>query len=67
MNTQERIDLIHALMVASNSFHETLKKHGYTVSYGLDNTKNGSILKLGTTAHNNWPLGVLTISWELKK
>lgn len=65
--SKERVDLIHALMAASNAFHDTLKEHGYYVSYGLDNSKTGSIKKLDIPAHRNWSLGDLTIVWKIKE
>lgn len=67
LSNEERVNLIHALMAASNAFHDTLKEHGYSVSYGLDNTKTGCIKKLDVPPHENWSLGDVTISWNLKK
>ena len=67
MSTEERLSLIRALIAASNAFHDTLKENGYSVSYGLDNTKRGSIRKIDVPLHESWSLSELTISWELKK
>lgn len=66
MDKTERIELLRALTAASNAFHDTLKAHGYTVSYGLDNSKTGSIRKVDVPAHMSWSLGDLKISWKLK-
>ena len=67
MDREERVKLIHALMSASNAFHKELEKQGYQVSYGLDNSKTGSIIKTDVSAHENWSLGDLTISWNINK
>lgn len=67
MNGEERIDLIHALMAASNAFHNTLRESGYEVSYGLDGTKIGSIHKRGVPDARNWALGELIIAWQLEE
>lgn len=67
VGSKERVDLIHALMAASNAFYDTLKKHGYYVSYGLDNSKIGSIKKFDVSVHRNWSLGDLTIVWKIKE
>ncbi len=65
MNKEERINLINALIEASNSFHNTLKELGYVVSYGLDNSKTGSIRRIGVSERNNWSLGNLSIIWKI--
>ena len=66
MNKEERIELLRALTAASNAFYDTLKAHGYTVSYGLDNSKIGSIRKVDVPAHMSWSLGDLSITWKIK-
>lgn len=67
MDREERVKLIRALMAASNAFHKELEKHGYRVSYGLYNSKTGSIIKTDAPMHENWSLGDLTISWNMSK
>lgn len=62
----ERISLLRALAEASNAFHDTLKKRGYSVSYGaLDCFRTGSIRKLDVPPYNSHHLGDLTIVWNL--
>lgn len=65
MTHEEKMHLLHALMAASNAFHKSLRESGYHVSYGMD--KTGSIYKDGVPLPHRWPLGELTIKWELKK
>ena len=67
MSNDERNELVHALAAASNAFHRVLKEHGYEVSYGLDNTNTGIIMKSDVPAYENNDLGKLTILWNLKK
>lgn len=67
MDREERVKLIHALVSASNAFHKELEKQGYRVSYGLDNSKTGIIIKTDAPTHENWSLGDLTISWNINK
>lgn len=66
MSNEERINLIRALVAASNAFHDVMREHGFAISYGLDNTKTGSIKKLDVPAHESWSLGNLTIAWDIK-
>lgn len=67
MKNEERISLIRALTAASNAFHDTLKKHGYGVSYGAsDCFQTGSIRKLDAPPYNSRHLGDLTIVWKIK-
>lgn len=66
MDKKERVELIHALMAASNAFYKTLKERGYYVSYGLGEPRIGSIRKLSVPAYDNWSLGDLSIVWKLK-
>ena len=67
MSSNERNELLHALVAASNAFHRVLKEHGYEVSYGLDNTKTGIIMKSDVPVYENSNLGKLTILWTLDK
>lgn len=67
MSSNERNELVHALAAASNAFHRVLKEHGYEVSYGLDNTNTGIIMKSDVPVYENNDLGKLTILWNLKR
>ena len=67
MSSNERNELLHALVAASNAFHRVLKEHGYEVSYGLDNTNTGIIMKSDVPVYENSNLGKLTILWTLNK
>lgn len=67
MSSNERNELLHALVAASNAFHRVLKEHGYEVSYGLDNTNTGIIMKSDVPVYENNDLGKLTILWNLKR
>lgn len=67
MSSNERNELLHALVAASNTFHRVLKEHGYRVSYGLDNTNTGIIMKSDVPVYENNDLGKLTILWMLNK
>ena len=66
MEKEERIALLHALMKADNAFHASLRESGYTVSYGLDDTRTGSVHKVSRNPTDTWPLADLTIKWKLR-
>lgn len=67
MEKTERIELIHALMYASNAFHDALKERGFYVSYGLGDDPTGSIRRANVPVPKDVHLGDLTIQWKLKK
>lgn len=66
MDNLERIDILRALVKASNAFHQSMKESGYYISYPIGE-KTGEILKTEKAFCNNCPLGTLTLRWELKK
>lgn len=67
ISNEEKINLIHSLMAASNAFHDKLKECGYYISYGLDGTKTGKIKRVDVPPNENWSLGDLSIIWKIKK
>ena len=66
MNNQEKHNLVRALMAASNAFHASLRESGYHVSYGLNDSRTGFIINDNSDDIVKWPVGQLTIKWELK-
>lgn len=63
----KRIELLRALMAASNAFHQELEKRGLHLSYSLNDTNKGSIFLNDAHPADNWPLGEVTIRWKLNK
>lgn len=63
----KRIELLRALMAASNAFHQELEKRGLHLSYSLNDTNTGSIFRNDANPVDNWPLGEVTIKWKLSK
>lgn len=67
MSKEERVKLLRALTAASNAFHDVLREHGYTVSYGgSDCYQTGSISKLDTKPYETDYIGDLSITWHIK-
>lgn len=60
----ERMDVVHALMAASNAFNATLDARGYVVYYGGDGT--GAIYKR-PKGPQDWPVASVKIDWKVRK
>ena len=66
MERKERWRLLKALAKASNAFHRSMEESGYRISYGLGE-KKGSILDSSKPIHESWPIGSLSIEWQIEK
>lgn len=60
----ERMDVVHALVSASNAFHATLEARGYVVYYGGSGT--GAIYKRPKKP-GDWSVASVKIEWKVKK
>lgn len=59
----ERMDVVHALMAASNAFNATLDDRGYVVYYGGNGA--GAVYKRPKRPLD-WPVASVKIEWKVK-
>lgn len=68
IDNKEKIRAIGALMKAYSAFKHSLQVSGYSLDYplNLDDTHTGYLRKSGVPTEENWPLGTVTIKWEMR-